>query len=196
MKFFEWVIATFFIMCLMQQLAAEEIPAKPRVQYLQRLMGSMRRLPPSELTRLQDESAAVIAGICKSSDPTLTLSCALESAEQICKRSSNRSACLVTLDALFVEQLNAHRFVSRRERYAMMSRRDNSPGLMAETLKHRYGSLVTVFSLSNAASCKADNLECLALGIEEYCQGEARLGHLSYQSCAAVIGLFIGGHDS
>jgi hypothetical protein len=62
-------------------------------------------------------------------------------------------------------------------------------------LNYRYGSLVAVFSLNQAAACKPSDFGCLAQGIEIYCQAEAQKGRLSYQNCAALIGLFIGNHE-
>lgn len=189
-----------FILCLLVsglslRTDAEEGPPTRRVQYLLRLMTAVRSLPKAERKALHDESAAVFAGTCKSSDPTLALSCAFESAERICAKSSRRDACLIMLDASIVEQLNTKRFISSRERYEMMSRGSDYKERMADSLDHRYGSIVVAFSLSKDAACKASDLACFAKAVDSYCQAEARQGRLSYQSCAALIALFIGNHS-
>ncbi|HYX36295.1 MAG TPA: hypothetical protein VE954_24590 [Oligoflexus sp.] len=162
-----------------------------RIQYLERLIQSVRSLPETERMRLQTEAEAVFSGVCRSSDPTLALSCSFEAAAHICSISPNQGACLSMIDALVVERLNANRFISARERYEMMARGEP----MNKALDYRYGSLVAAFSLSKAGACNANDFHCLALGIDDYCQNKARQGHLSYQSCAALIGLFIGRND-
>lgn len=172
-----------------------ESTVSTRVSYLQQLMLSVRSLPKHERQRLRVESEAMFMGVCKSSDPTLALSCSLEAVASICGKSPKPAACLSMMDALMVERLNANRFISARERYEMMSRGDDHRQRLAEALNYRYGSLVAAFSLNQAAACKPSDFTCLARGIENYCQAEAQKGRLSYQSCAALIGLFIGNHE-
>ncbi len=172
-----------------------EATEQQRVAYLQRLINAVRSLPAMERKRLEKDSESVFGGVCRSSDPTLALSCSFESAARICANSSKQSACLIMLDALVVERLNANRFISARERYEMMSRGDDHRQRMAEALSYRYGSLVAAFSLNKAAACKASDYQCFSKGIDSYCQAQAQKGHLSYQSCAALIALFIGRHN-
>ncbi|WP_141733810.1 hypothetical protein [Oligoflexus tunisiensis] len=173
-----------------QESIQPQASARQRAEYLERLIRSVRALSEAERTRLQIEADAIFSGVCRSFDPTLALSCSFEAAAHICSISPDQGACLAMIDALVVERLNANRFISARERYEMMTRGES----MAAALNHRYGSLATAFSLSKAAACQASDFHCLSLGIDAYCQNEARQGRLSYQSCAAIIGLFIGRH--
>lgn len=193
MKRLSWILC-LHLFGWNQPAESAERPQDRRVQYLQRVITAVRSLSSAERKHLREQSAAVFAGVCKSSDPTLALSCAFESAQKICKKSSNRETCLVMLDASIVEQLNSKRFISARERYEMMSREDNYRERMTEALENRYGSIVASFSLNQAAACQSGDIACLSRGIDTYCQAEARQGHLSYQSCAALIALFIGSH--
>lgn len=174
--------------------AKEPEPAVSRAQYLQRLIQSVRSLPVSERQRLRQEADAVFAGVCRSSEPSLAISCSFEASEKICRSSPGRGACMSMMDALIIERLNANRFVTARERYEMMSRGDDHKARMDEALTQRYGSLAATFSLNQAAACASTDLSCYASGIDSFCQAQAEKGLLSYQNCAAVLGLFIGSY--
>ncbi len=173
--------------------AEGELPgAAARVHYLEDVMKSFRSMTPGEVYHLEVEAKAAFVGTCRSSDASLTLSCSTESAEKICKDAVNRAACLMVMDAFIVENLNAKRFISTAERYEMMSRGSDYRRKQAESLQHRYGSLALALSLSPAARCKADDFACLAKALEDFCQAKARKGELSYQSCAAVLAIYVG----
>lgn len=170
--------------------------SQDRIQYLERLMQALRETPETEFKQLAGEAEQTFAKTCRSSDPSLALSCAFEAAEKICKTkaSTSGSNCLFIMDALIVERLNHQRFVSARERYEIMSQGSDYKNKLRELLHYRYGSLVQSFSLTGAAQCEAADLGCLAEGLERFCQKETRLGRLSYQTCSAVVALYIGTH--
>ncbi len=185
-----------FALCLSTGTAkSAEIGAENRAQYLERLMSSIRSMPAAEFERLASESQSVFSELCRSSDPSLALSCSFEASEKICKSSLDNASCLLVMDAFIVERLNANRFVSVRERYEMMSRGSDFKARMAESLQFRYGTIVQAFSLGDAASCKAGDFTCLGKSLEKFCQNEAKQGRLSYQSCASVVALYIGRHS-
>lgn len=171
--------------------AAAEGPSE-RAQYLERLLAAIRSMPVGELQRLEAEGQNLFTRLCRSSDPSLALSCAFEGAAKICQASSDGQGCLLFMDALIVERLNTNRFITTRERYEMMSQGSDYKRTMDRALRHRYGSLAHSFSLGSAGSCAPSDFTCLGEKLEIFCQNEANMGRLSYQSCASVIALYIG----
>lgn len=181
--------------------AAGEAAGKPghtyartaRVTYIEATIAALRATTPETLAKTEDYVGYIERNRCRSTFDRLRIECMINAAARRCRGDEEqRQRCLLFSDIIIANRTSAKRFISTSERYGIMKRHRRFRQELRSELRRRYAALVTNFVLACDFDCAADNLQCLAGGIDDFCRANADARALAWQYCVAAITWSIG----
>ncbi|HUH00756.1 MAG TPA: hypothetical protein VML75_02100 [Kofleriaceae bacterium] len=160
---------------------------EPRVAYLERALGVLEAMAPSEVTALEDALQAGARNQCKASYGQPPVSCLVQVARTYCEARpvAERAACHLVADLALTNQLGESELVDERTRIKLMNASGGFRAAMRAELRARYAGLTAEMTLTATGSTPAAR-------VDEFCSGTRRT--LTWQRCAAAIIWYIGTH--
>jgi len=167
-----------------------------RIEYIARTLKAFADTKLQNIFNTYRYLGVIDNNNCRSSISDLRVRCLLSYADKNCseiKKTNLQKNCQLYSDIIVVNKLSEDTFIGRSERYRIANSKDyNFRTALENRLRQKYARIVTEFSLSDAASCKANDLECLAKGLDQFCLEYTNSQNLSWQYCMSASLWFIG----
>lgn len=176
--------------CMTDAAAREPYLEDNRERYIANVLQAFEA---TELTRIINTYRyldVVRRNNCRSSVSDLRADCMLSYARKNCETAGDAIAieqCALYSDVIVVNKLNEGVFIGRSERYGIMKgKRGRFRDVLASRLEQKYARIVTHFSITEGADCKAWDVDCLARGLDAFCLDYANTESLSWHHCVGA----------
>lgn len=166
-----------------------------RVAYIRDTLQAVIKAGPETLKDTYSYIDVMDRNQCRSAFHRLWVDCLIQVAKRNCRGRKLRTArhsCGLYSDVVVTNKLSEKHFVSSDEKYKIMKEHRNYRRELRKELRRRYARLATEFQLSGHASCKHDDNQCLAGGVDGFCFAYADTRNLSWQHCVAALTWFVG----
>jgi hypothetical protein len=167
-----------------------------RVAYISSVLQAFSKTKLQDIFNAYSYISVVDNNNCRSSLSDLRVECLLSFAEKNCKEMSSaelKDRCELYSDIIIVNKLSEKAFIDRSERYRILKNAGyDHRTAIANRLQQKYARIVTQFSLTEAAKCDNNDIECLAKGLDQFCLDYTNSQSLSWQYCVSATLWFIG----
>jgi len=165
-----------------------------RVQRVALSIEAIKNTKPAQLEDTYKYLSVMKRNKCRSSLERLQVQCLIKKAHRYCTgiTKSQRRYCMMYADVITVNQLSESAFITDAQRYLIMKNHRNYRARLRQELNRQYSALATAFVASPQYVCDADNLPCLAEGIDQFCFEYGEGQNLSWQHCVSALVWIIG----
>lgn len=172
--------------------AAQEWTKEARENYIFATLNSVLSTSVEKLTKARKYFNRSSGSMCRSSISGLRLQCMMKSMDQYCRKDKPTIKCLKYADLMIVNKLSEGRFMSQREKFALLKKKGSYAKSLMRSLLAKYAAVAMEFSLYPELTCFSTSESCFARGIDDFCTFYSDEGKLPWQSCVGAIIWFIG----
>lgn len=166
-----------------------------RIAYIENSLQAFAVTSQKSIQNTQAYIGLIDRSTCRSSYERLRVSCLKEAAEQSCKQTGGvikSQRCRYISDTLVTNKLSESKFISSRQRYAIMKKHNEFRQHVNLALGSRYSIIAVKLATSENFDCKSKDTNCLANKITHFCQVYAPKNNISWQHCSSALIWHIG----
>ena len=167
-----------------------------RVTYIEKAIKAFQETKLQNVMNTYRYINVVERNNCRSSLSDLKVECLLSFARKNCStygKQALRDNCELYSDIIIVNELSESTFIKRSERYRVTRHtKEDFRTVLENRLQQKYGKLVTQYFLTHRSDCDAEDLRCLAKGLDQFCLDYTNAKSLSWQYCTSAALWFIG----